>query len=55
MIATDICEKDYCTGCTACAAVCSKGAISIVGPTRMQYSKIIPLLEYIANNIKKIM
>lgn len=32
-----------------------KGAISIVGPTRMQYSKIIPLLEYIANNIKKIM
>lgn len=30
MIATEICEKDYCTGCTACAAACSKGAISIV-------------------------
>jgi heat-inducible transcriptional repressor len=32
-----------------------KGAISIFGPTRMQYSKIIPLLEYIAKNIKNIM
>ena len=32
-----------------------KGAISIFGPTRMEYSKIIPLLEYIAKNIKNIM
>ena len=29
-----------------------KGAIAIVGPKRMQYSKVIPLLEYIANNMK---
>lgn len=31
------------------------GAIAIVGPTRMEYNKIIPLLEYIAKNIKKVM
>ena len=31
-----------------------KGAISIFGPKRMEYSKIIPLLEYIAKNINKI-
>ena len=31
-----------------------RGAISIFGPTRMEYSKVIPLLEYIAKNIKKI-
>ena len=31
-----------------------KGTISVFGPTRMEYSKIIPLLEYIADNIKKI-
>ncbi len=30
------------------------GAIAIFGPTRMEYQKIIPLLEYIAKNIKKI-
>lgn len=30
------------------------GAIAIVGPTRMEYQKIIPLLEYIAKNIKKV-
>ncbi len=32
-----------------------RGAISIVGPTRMEYSKIIPLLEYISKNINKIL
>ena len=31
-----------------------RGAISILGPTRMEYSKIIPLLEYIVKNINKI-
>jgi heat-inducible transcriptional repressor len=30
------------------------GAIAIIGPTRMEYQKIIPLLEYIAKNIKKV-
>ena len=32
-----------------------KGAISILGPTRMEYSKIIPLLEYIVKNINRIL
>jgi len=32
-----------------------KGAISILGPTRMEYSKIIPLLEYIVKNINRLM
>ena len=32
-----------------------KGAISLFGPTRMEYSKIIPLLEYISKNINKIL
>lgn len=31
-----------------------KGVISILGPTRMEYEKVIPLLEYIAENLKKI-
>ena len=31
-----------------------RGAISLFGPTRMEYNKIIPLLEYIAINIKNI-
>jgi len=31
-----------------------RGAIAIIGPTRMEYQKIIPLLEYIANNIKRV-
>ena len=31
-----------------------RGTISVFGPTRMEYSKIIPLLEYIADNIKKV-
>lgn len=30
------------------------GAIAIFGPTRMEYRKVIPLLEYIAKNIKNI-
>ncbi len=30
------------------------GSISILGPTRMEYVKVIPLLEYIAKNMKKI-
>jgi len=30
------------------------GAIALFGPTRMEYHKVIPLLEYIASNIKKI-
>lgn len=36
------------------SATGERGAISVLGPTRMEYSKIIPLLEYIAANIKKI-
>lgn len=31
------------------------GAIALFGPTRMEYQKVIPLLEYIAKNIKKVM
>lgn len=31
-----------------------KGAIAVIGPTRMEYHKIIPLLKYIASNIKKL-
>lgn len=31
-----------------------RGAIAILGPTRMEYHKIIPLLEYIAKHIKDI-
>ncbi len=31
-----------------------KGAIAVIGPTRMEYQKIIPLLNYIAANIKKL-
>lgn len=30
------------------------GTIAVIGPTRMEYQKIIPLLEYIAKSIKKI-
>lgn len=30
------------------------GAIALIGPTRMEYQKVIPLLEYIAKNIKKV-
>lgn len=32
----------------------SVGAITVFGPTRMNYSQVIPLLEYIAKNMKKI-
>lgn len=31
-----------------------QGAIAVIGPTRMEYQKVIPLLEYIAKNIKKV-
>ncbi|ERJ13670.1 heat-inducible transcriptional repressor HrcA [Haloplasma contractile] len=30
------------------------GQIAIVGPTRMEYSKVIPLLEYLAKNMSKL-
>ncbi len=30
------------------------GTIAVVGPTRMEYSKVIPLLEYIAKHISKL-
>lgn len=30
------------------------GRIAVIGPMRMEYQKIIPLLEYIARNIKKL-
>ena len=32
----------------------SVGAITVFGPTRMEYDKVIPLLEYIAQNMKRI-
>ena len=31
-----------------------QGTIAVVGPTRMEYSKVIPLVEYIASNIGKL-
>lgn len=31
-----------------------KGTIAVFGPTRMEYSKVIPLLEYIASNLGKL-
>lgn len=31
-----------------------RGAIAVIGPTRMEYQKVIPLLEYIAEMIKAI-
>lgn len=31
-----------------------KGTIAVLGPTRMDYSKVIPLLEYIASNLGKL-
>ncbi len=30
------------------------GNIAVIGPTRMEYKKVIPLLEYIANNMSKL-
>lgn len=30
------------------------GTIAVLGPTRMEYSKVIPLLEYIASNLGKL-
>ena len=32
----------------------SSGTIAVIGPTRMEYRRVIPLLEYIANNMSKI-
>ena len=32
----------------------SRGAIAIIGPKRMEYQKVIPLLEYIAKNMHKL-
>lgn len=31
-----------------------RGAIAVIGPTRMEYSKVIPLVEYIAENLSKL-
>lgn len=31
-----------------------RGTIAVVGPTRMEYSKVIPLIEYIASNLGKL-
>ncbi|MBM7453729.1 heat-inducible transcriptional repressor [Acholeplasma morum] len=31
-----------------------QGTIAIIGPTRMDYSKVIPLMEYVAKNIAKL-
>lgn len=31
----------------------SKGAIAIIGPTRMEYSKVVATLDYIKNNLNK--
>ncbi len=31
-----------------------RGTIAIIGPTRMDYAKVIPLMEYIAKNITKL-
>lgn len=36
------------------SATGEKGAIAVFGPKRMEYQKVIPLLEYIARNMKKI-
>ena len=30
------------------------GTIAVIGPTRMEYKRVIPLLEYIANNMSKL-
>ena len=30
-----------------------RGAIAVIGPTRMDYQRVIPLLEYISDNLKK--
>lgn len=31
-----------------------RGAIAVIGPTRMEYQKVIPLLDYIAKNLRKL-
>ena len=30
------------------------GMIAVIGPTRMEYNRVIPLLEYIAKNMSKL-
>ncbi|MDD3192061.1 MAG: heat-inducible transcription repressor HrcA, partial [Bacilli bacterium] len=30
-----------------------RGAIAVIGPKRMEYQKVIPLLEYISKHLKK--
>jgi len=30
------------------------GTIAVLGPTRMEYNKVIPLVEYIASNLGKL-
>ena len=32
----------------------SKGTISVIGPTRMPYKKVVSLVEYITENIERI-
>ena len=32
----------------------TRGALAVIGPKRMEYSKVIPLLEYIAKNMHKL-
>ena len=31
----------------------SKGSISVIGPTRMPYEKIVALVEYVSENIER--
>ena len=31
-----------------------RGAIAVIGPTRMEYQKVIPLLDYIAKYLGKL-
>jgi heat-inducible transcriptional repressor len=33
----------------------SKGSISVIGPTRMPYEKVVSLVEYISKNIEKVL
>ena len=32
----------------------TRGALAVIGPKRMEYQKVIPLLEYIASNMHKL-
>jgi len=51
--------SDYLTECTVVTAPYyfdenGYGCIAVVGPSRMAYSEIIPLVEYVANSISKL-